>query len=263
MSFLDHLEELRWHIVRSVASIGVFTVIAFMSKDFIFGKLILGPSKADFWTYRMLCKLSQMSGSDYFCMDSLPFIIQNRQMTAQFTMHITSSIVAGLICAFPYAFWEIWRFVSPGLYDNERNISRGAVFFVTILFATGVLFGYYMVAPLSIRFLSHYQLDPSILNEIDLTSYVSTVIMMVMACAIMFQLPIVIFFLTKIGVVTPPFLRTYRKHAIVIMLVVSAILTPPDIISQLLLCIPLIFLYELSIILSAMVVRAERKRLKA
>jgi sec-independent protein translocase protein TatC len=263
MSFLDHLEELRWHLVRSIASIGVFTVIAFLAKDFIFGKLILGPSKADFWTYQMLCKLSQMGGSDYFCMDSLPFIIQNRQMTAQFTMHITSSIVAGLICAFPYTFWEMWRFISPGLYDNERKLTRGAVFFVTVLFAAGVLFGYYLVAPLSIRFLSHYQLDPSIMNEIDLTSYVSTIIMLVLACAIMFQLPIVIFFLAKIGVVTPAFLRTYRKHAFVLMLVVSAILTPPDIISQLLLCFPLVFLYELSILLSGIVVRREQKLLES
>jgi sec-independent protein translocase protein TatC len=262
MTFLEHLEELRWHIVRSLVSIVVFAVIAFLSKEIIFGQIILGPSRPDFWTYRMFCRLSQMMGADFFCIDELPFIIQNRKMTAQFTLHLSSSFIAGLIMAFPYAFWEIWRFIKPGLYPREKKVSRGAVFFVSLLFLSGILFGYFVVTPISINFLSHYQLDPSIQNEIDLTSYVGTLLMLVMACGIMFQLPVVIFFLTKAGIVTPGFLVTYRKHSIVVILILSAVITPPDVMSQILLAMPLMLLYEISIMLARMVYRQEQKALE-
>ena len=262
MSFLDHLEELRWHIIRSLLSIGVFAVIAFFMKKIIWHDIILGPSRADFWSYKMLCKLGQFTGTDAFCADQLPFIIQSRQMTAQFTIHLTSSFVVGLIFAFPYAFWEFWRFISPGLYPTEKKVSKGAVFFVSLLFLIGIMFGYFVVSPISIRFLSNYQLDPSIMNEIDLSSYVSTLMMLVLACGIMFQLPIVIYFLTKAGIVTPGFLQSYRKHAIIVILVLSAFLTPPDVMSQILMSIPLLMLYEVSILLSKMVVRQAAKLLE-
>jgi sec-independent protein translocase protein TatC len=262
MSFLEHLEELRWHIIRALVSIFIFAIAAFLLKDIIFGIIILGPSRADFWTYRMFCELGQFSGTDAFCIEELPFIIQNRKMTAQFTMHLTSSFVVGIICAFPYAFWEIWRFVNPGLYPNEKRVSRGAVFFVSLLFILGILFGYFIISPISINFLSHYQLDASILNEIDLTSYVSTVTMIVLASGLMFQLPVVVYFLTKAGLVTPAFLRAYRKHAIVVILVLSALITPPDIISQILMCFPLMFLYEIGIWISSVVAKKEAKLLE-
>ncbi len=262
MSFLDHLEELRWHIIRSLIAMCFFAILAFILKDFIFGKLILGPSKPDFITYRMFCKLGELTNSSFFCIDELPFIIQNRKITAQFTIHITYSMVAGLILAFPYVFWEIWRFISPGLYENERKVSRGAVFFVSFLFALGVLFGYYLVTPISVNFLTNYQLDPSIQNEIDLTSYVSTILMMVVACAIMFQLPVVIYFLTSAGIVTPDFLRTYRKHAIIVVLVISAVITPPDIISQILVSIPIMILYEVGISISKVIYRRRQEEME-
>ena len=262
MSFLDHLEELRWHIIRSLIAICVLAIAAFLLKDFIFGVLILGPSKADFFTYQMFCKLGQLTNSDAFCIDELPFIIQNRKITAQFTIHITYSLVAGLILAFPYVFWETWSFISPGLYDNERKVSRGAVFSVSLLFALGVLFGYYIVTPISINFLTNYQLDPSILNEIDLTSYVSTILMMVLACAIMFQLPVIIFFLTSAGLVTPNILRTYRKHAIVVILIISAVITPPDVISQILVTIPIVVLYQVGIGISKVIYNRRQKELE-
>jgi sec-independent protein translocase protein TatC len=261
MSFLDHLEELRWHLIRSVLAIFIFAVIAYVAKSFVWGTVILGPSKPDFWTYAMLCKLAIKLGTPVLCIEDLPFIIQSRQMTGQFTMHITSSLVIGLIMAFPYAFWEMWRFISPGLYDTEKNAARGATFFVSLLFALGVLFGYYIVLPLSINFLSTYQVDPSILNEFDITSYVSTVTMIVLACAVMFQLPVVVYFLTEAGIVTPSLMKTYRRHSFVVILLISAIITPPDVFSQVLISIPLIFLYEISIGLSAMVVRKKRKLL--
>lgn len=261
MSFLDHLEELRWHVIRALGAIVVFAIVAFIFRQPIWHYVILAPSRPNFWTYEMFCKLGSLTGAEFFCIDELPFIIQNRRMTAQFTMALSSSFVIGLIIAFPYAFWEFWRFIKPGLYSKEKQLSRGAVFFVTLLFLSGILFGYYIVAPISINFLTNFKLDESILNEIDLTSYVGTVMMLVLACGIMFQLPVVVYFLTKAGIVTPEFLKMYRKHAIVVILVLSALLTPPDVISQILMCFPLLFLYEISIMVSNAVKKKEDRQL--
>lgn len=260
MSFFDHLEELRWHLVRSLLSIVVLAIAAFISKDIIFNKIILGPSRPEFWTFRQLCYLDQIFSTNILCVEKLPFIIQSRKMTGQFTMHITSSAIVGLILAFPYAFWEIWRFIKPGLYSNEKNLARGATFSVSLLFFLGILFGYFIVVPISINFLANYQIDPSILNEFDIISYVGTVATLVLACGVMFQLPIVVYFTTKAGIVTPELLKTYRRHAIVVILVLSAIITPPDIFSQLLISFPLIILYEVSIVISRMITRRERKK---
>lgn len=261
MGFLDHLESLRWHLIRSVIAIFVFTIGAFVSKSFLFGTLLFGPARPDFLTYRAFCKLFTYIGSPDLCITDLNFTLQSREMTGQFTMHIMASFVVGLICAFPYAFWEIWRFVRPGLYPNERKHSRGAVFFVSVLFISGILFGYYMVAPLSINFLASYSIDDSIVNEFDITSYVNTVTMLVLTCGIMFQLPMVVYFLSKAGLVRPDTMRQYRKHAIVIILFISAVLTPPDVISQLLIGFPLIILYEASITISARVLKNRMKKL--
>lgn len=260
MSFLDHLEELRWHLIRSFASVFVFAIIAFVSKDFIFHELILGPSRTDFWTYRMLCELGEKIGSSVLCIESLPFEIQSRTMTGQFTMHITASFVIGLILAFPYFFWEIWRFIKPALYSTEKNLTRGAVFFVTLLFAAGILFGYYIVSPLSINFLANYSIDPSIKNQFDIISYVSTVTMLVLACGLMFQLPMVVYFLAKAGIVTPELMIFFRRHSVVVILVISAILTPPDVMSQILVALPIMLLYEVSIVIARVIVRRKRKR---
>ena len=260
MSFLDHLEELRWHLIRSLTAIFVFAIAAFVSKGIIFGEIILGPSKPSFWTYRMLCNLSEILNSDALCISELPFIIQSRQMTGQFSMHITSSFVIGLICAFPYAFWEIWRFVKPGLYDKEKKAASGATFYVSLLFFMGVFFGYFVVTPISINFLSNYQIDPSILNEFDIISYVSTVTTLVLACALLFQLPIVVYFATKAGLVSSSLLKTYRKHSIIVILMLSAVLTPPDPFSQVLIAIPLGLLYQLSILIAVKLEKKERKQ---
>lgn len=247
MSFLDHLEELRWHIIRAFLAIAVFAIAAFVAKGIVFGEVILGPSRTDFWTYQMLCRLADLIDTATLCITELPFIIQSRQMTGQFTMHITSSIVVGIVCAFPYAFWEIWRFVSPGLYINERQVARGAVFYVSLLFTIGVLFGYFVLTPLSINFLSNYQIDPSILNEFDIVSYVSTVTTLVLSCGLLFQLPMVVYFLTKVGLVTPELMKRYRRHGIVAIFFLGAMLTPPDPFSQVLIALPLIGLYQFSI----------------
>lgn len=259
MSFVDHLEELRWHLIRGIIAIAVFTIVAFLSKSFVFGVVILGPSKSDFWTFKMLCDFGDLIGSKAVCIDGLKVKFQNVTMTGQFMMHITSSIVIGLICAFPYFFWEIWRFVKPGLYNKEQKAARGATFYVSFLFALGVLFGYYIVSPLSINFLTSYQLDARINNEINIASYVSTIATLVLACGILFQLPVVVYFLARVGILTPEFMRAHRRHSVVIILIVSAIITPPDIFSQVFIAIPLSILYEVGIYIA---VRVDRKRLR-
>ena len=257
MSFLDHLEALRWHLLRSVSAVLFFSVAAFIAKDFVFGVLILGPSKVDFLTYRVLCDVGNYFGIPALCINDLPFTIQSRQMTGQFSMHMTSSMVVGLIAAFPYLFYEVWRFISPGLYAKERNAARGAVFFVSFLFLSGALFGYYVLTPMSINFLANYQLDPSIANEFDITSYVSTLSMLVLASAIMFQLPVVVYFLSMSGLVTSKMLKSYRRHSIVVILILSAIITPPDVVSQLLIAMPILVLYEVGILIAK---RLEKQR---
>jgi sec-independent protein translocase protein TatC len=257
MSFLDHLEALRWHLLRSVSAVLFFSVAAFIAKDFVFGVLILGPSKVDFLTYRVLCDVGNYLGIPALCINDLPFTIQSRQMTGQFSMHMTSSMVVGLIAAFPYLFYEVWRFISPGLYAKERNAARGAVFFVSFLFLSGALFGYYVLTPMSINFLANYQLDPSIANEFDITSYVSTLSMLVLASAIMFQLPVVVYFLSMSGLVTSKMLKSYRRHSIVVILILSAVITPPDVISQLLIAMPILVLYEVGILIAK---RLEKQR---
>jgi sec-independent protein translocase protein TatC len=191
------------------------------------------------------------------CIDKLNFTIQSRNMTGQFTTHVTISFVIGLIMAFPYAFWEIWRFVKPGLYTKERNLTSGAVFYVSLLFMLGVLFGYYILSPLSINFLANYTVDESIINEFDLLSYIETLVMMVLACALMFQLPMVVYVLSKTGLVTPQLMRMFRRHAIIVILFVAAVLTPsPDMFSQLIVAVPIYLLYEISIYISAAVEKA-------
>jgi sec-independent protein translocase protein TatC len=261
MSFVDHLEELRWHIIRSVASILVFATAAFLAKSFVFHDIILAPSRTDFLSYRMMCEIGQYFGSSALCIEDLGFTIQSRQMSGQFSMHIMVSLLLGLAMAFPYAFWEIWRFVKPGLYPAEQQNSRGAVFWVSILFAMGLLFGYYVVAPISINFLAGYQVDPSIINEFDLSSYISTLTTLCLACAFMFELPVIVYFFTKAGLLSPEIMKLYRRHAIIIILILSAIITPPDVISQLLISFPLIILYEVSITVSRNIIKRDLKRL--
>ena len=263
MSFIDHLEALRWHIIRAAISIVVFASIAFFSKEFLFHDLILGPSRADFWTYKAFCRFGAWVGAPDLCIDQIGFVIQNREMSGQLTMHISTSLVVGLVLAFPYTFWEIWRFIKPGLYPHERANSRGAVFFVSLLFIVGLLFGYYIAAPLSIQFLASYQIDSTIENQIDMQSYISTLTTMSVSCAGVFELPMIVFFLAKAGLITPDIMRVYRKHAIVVILVIAAIITPPDVSAQIIVTIPILLLYELSISIARVVTRNRTASLNA
>jgi len=261
MSFIDHLEALRWHVIRAAASIVVFGLAAFFSKDFIFHDIILAPSRPDFLSYRMWCKLGQAVNAPEICIDKINFVLQSREMSSQFTTHMSVSFTIGLVLAFPYAFWELWRFIKPGLYPTERKSSRGAVFFVSVLFILGLLFGYYGAAPLSMNFLASYQVDASIANEFDLNSYISTLTTMVFSCALMFELPMVVYFLAKAGLISSEFLAVFRRHAIVVIMIISAIVTPPDVLSMSLFAIPLYLLYELSIVIAKNVRKRDVDRL--
>ena len=262
MSFLDHLEELRWHLIKSTAAVMVLAVVAFIFKDIIFDVIIFGPKKADFATYKLLCKSAQAMGFDSFCFTELPFRIQSRTMAGQFSAHLWTSITAGFILAFPFVIYEFWKFVSPGLHSNERKNARGFILVASLLFFMGVLFGYYVVTPLSINFLGTYQVSPEVFNDFDLSSYIGLVRACALSSGLIFQLPIIIFFLTKIGLVTPQFLRKYRKFALIIVLIVSAIITPPDIASQVIVAIPVLILYEISILISARIVKKQNKKAK-
>jgi sec-independent protein translocase protein TatC len=261
MSFLDHLEELRWHVVRSLGAIVVFMIAAFVNIEWIFTHILFAPGRVDFPTFRWLCALGEWVGSkEALCVEQIPFKIQSRLMTGQFTMSITASFVIGLVISFPYVVWELWRFVRPGLYSRERKGSRGAVASISFLFLTGVLFGYYIMSPLMISFLANYTISDLIVNEFDITSYVGTIVTVVFGSGVLFQLPVVMYFLTKVGIVTPAFLRQYRKHAIVIILILGAIVTPSaDPLSQALISIPLYLLYEISILISASVMRKKAR----
>ena len=254
MSFLDHLEELRWHLIRSVVSVLLFGTVAFIFKDFIFNTLLFGPKDINFITYRWFCEISQMLGQgNSFCIQEMPFRIQSRTMAGQFSAHLWTSILAGFIIAFPYVIYELWRFISPGLNSNERKNARGFILIASILFFIGVLFGYYIITPLSINFLGNYTVSSQIFNDFDLSSYIGLLRASVLSSGLIFELPIIIYFFTKIGIVNPSFLKKNRKFALVILLSLSAIITPPDIASQIIVCIPLLILYEVSIFISKIV----------
>jgi sec-independent protein translocase protein TatC len=259
MSFLDHLEELRWHIIRSVLAVLVFAVIAFILKRFIFDTIILKPMNPDFWTNRMLAKLGELVGTDSLKINQHPLHLIAIKMADQFMMHIMTSIIAGLIMASPVIFYEFWRFIKPALYDKEKKHASGAVFYTSALFITGILFGYFLIVPLSIQFLGTYSVSDQITNQINTRSYISTVTSISFAGGIVFLLPIFSYFLSKVGILTPGFMRTYRKHAYVVMLLLAAIITPPDVFSQIMVTFPLVALYEVGILISKRVVKKREK----
>ncbi len=259
MSFLEHLEELRWHIIRSIIAIFVFMIIAFVLKNLIFDKIILAPKNPGFFTNRLLCQLGEMVNIDALCINTKPLNLISIKMAGQITTHITVAIVAGLILAFPYMMWEFWQFFKPALHSDEKQHTRGAVLATSLLFFAGVLFGYFALAPLSIHFLSSYQVSPDVVNQINIRSYIGTLTSICLATGLVFELPIIAFFLTKIGVITPSFMIKYRRHAIIVIVIIAAIITPPDVFSQMLVCIPLLALYEVGILISKRVMKKKEK----
>ncbi len=260
MSFLDHLEVLRWHLVRIVIAILVGAIVAFTFKSIVFDVIVLAPAYNSFLTYQLFCQLSEFLGlGRSLCFEDLSFELVNLTMAGQFSMHLIVSFIAGLIVAFPYILFEVWRFIKPALKKGEKNYARGLVFWGSFLFISGVLFGYYMITPLSVQFLGSYSVSAMIVNQISLNSYISTVTTITLSTGLIFQLPIVVYFLSKIGIVTPKLMKTYRRHAIVAVLLLSGLITPPDLTSQILVAFPLLLLYEISIVISRMVEKKEEK----
>ncbi|WP_457611395.1 twin-arginine translocase subunit TatC [Lutibacter sp.] len=262
MSFLDHVEELRWHLVRSSLIILVFSVVAFFMKDFIFNTIIFAPKNPDFFTYQFFCKISQFFGGNAFCLTEMPFTFQSLAMAEQFSVHIWTSITAGFIIAFPFVIWEFWKFISPGLYEKERKGAKMFIIISSFLFFIGVLFGYYVITPLSVNFLGNYSISDIVERNIKIGSYISLVRSSVLASGLIFELPIIMYFLTKMGLITPDFLKKYRKHALVVVLILAAVITPPDIISQIIVAIPIMLLYQVSIFISRVVIKRQLKREK-
>jgi len=257
MSFLDHLEELRWHLVRSILAIVVIAIVIFLAKDFVFHSIIFAPKYKDFITYRAICKLSHILGlGDSMCFFPPEFNFITPVLGELFITHIKTSIMLGVVLSFPYIFWEIWRFVRPGLYEKERNVTRGVVSICSILFLLGVLFGYFVISPFAVTFLAGYQIQ-GVTATPSLSSYVNYMIMFTVPAGLVFELPMVVYFLAKVGLVTADFMRRYRRHSIVIILTVAAIVTPPDVMTQFLIGIPLYFLDEASIFIA---VRIEKQQ---
>jgi len=262
MSFLNHLEILRWTLVRSSLFILAFGIIAFIFKDFIFNSIILKPKDPAFFTYNFLCSVSQKLGTDGLCIDEIPFIVQSRTMAGQFSAHLWTSIAVGFIMAFPFVAWEFWKFIKPGLYKNEKKNTSSFIFISSILFFIGVLFGYFVITPISINFLGSYRVADEVRNNIDLSSYIGLLKASCLASGLIFEMPIVIYFLTKMGLVTPEFLKKYRKYALVLVLILAALITPPDVISQVIVAIPMLILYEISIKISRYVLKKDAKKEK-
>lgn len=261
MSFLEHLEVLRWHLMRSVIAVLVFAVAAFIFYDFIFDYLILAPKNPDFFTNRMFARVAEFTGVEALKINTAPFQVININMAGQFATHISVSLVAGIIASFPYIFYEFWCFIKPALYSNEKKHARGSIFYTSFLFALGILFGYYLITPLSVHFLGSYSVSDQVMNQINLKSYISSITSIVLASGVIFELPVLIFFLSKIGLVTPDFLKKYRKHSVVLILILSAIITPPDIFSQVLVCLPLMLLYEIGIKISKRIQKKQQAEL--
>ncbi|WP_341215713.1 twin-arginine translocase subunit TatC [uncultured Wocania sp.] len=263
MSFLDHLEDLRWHLIRICVAVIIVATLVFIFSRFVFDKIIFAPLLMSFPTYSFLCDAANFIGVDTtFCAEEMPMIIQNRTMAGQFSADIWTAILGGFIISFPYVIYQLWKFISPGLHSDERKHSRGFIIISSLLFFIGVLFGYYIVTPLSLNFLANYSISKVVDNQIDISSYIALVRSSSLASGLIFELPIIIYFLTKIGLVTPEILRKYRKYALVVVLILSAIITPPDIASQVIVAIPILILYQVSIYISKVVVRNQKRKEK-
>lgn len=259
MSFLDHLEAFRWVLVRSSIAIVAMAIVIFAFSGFIFDDVIFGPIQPDFPTYRAVCEIATSLGNPEFCIDKIDFVIQNTSMEGQVTVLIWACITGGIILGFPFILWELWKFVRPALYEKERKMAKVFIGASSLLFFAGVLFGYYVIVPMSIHFFATFSVSDLIKNEFNLNSYIGMIRTAVLACGLFFELPIVIYFLSRMGLVTAEFLKKYRKYAIVIVLIVAAVVTPPDVISQIIVSIPMLIIYELSIYISAAVARNKAK----
>lgn len=262
MAFVDHIEELRWHIVRSLIAILLGGVIVFFNIEYIFDNVILGPSKPDFLSYRALCAFANFINVPALCMEDASIKFQNTELSGQFMMGFSASFMIGFIIAFPYVFWEFWRFIKPALSANELKQARGIVFWSSALFFLGVLFAYYVIAPFTINFFGNYQLSSQFENIITMSNYYDTMNDLVLGIGLVFELPVVVYFLSRVGILTPKLMRDKRNYAILIIFILAAVITPPDWFSIWLVALPLFLLYQISVTISSRVEKERKKRLR-
>lgn len=263
MSFLDHLEELRWHLIRSFVAIFIIAILVFANINFIFDNVLLAHLKPNFYTYQLFCKLFSFIGIDSsFCNITFKQTLQALNPTQQLMTAIWSALILGFIIAFPYILWEVWRFVAPGLHDSERKKSRGFIFTASALFFIGILFSYFVIIPMSVYFFYNFQISNVVQNNFKLDAYISLITNTLIGVAIFFELPVIIYFLSKIGLISPEFLKKYRKHALVLVLILAAIITPPDVASQIIVAVPIMLLYEIGIYVSRYVIKKQEKEMK-
>ena len=264
MSFFGHIDALRGHLFRSAIAIILLAIVAFVNKHLLFDVILFGPTQIDFWTYEWLCDLSfRVTGNDSYCIKEMGFVLSNITMSGQFTQHLFIAFISGVILAFPYVLWEFWRFIKPALNTKEQNYATGLVFFSSMLFFIGILFGYFFLAPLSINFLGSYRVSDLVSNEINLESYISFISTLTFATGLIFELPILVYFLAKIGLIGSMWMRKNRRYAVVVILILSGVLTPsPDVASQVMMFIPLYSLFELSIFVAKGVEKNHAKQVK-
>ncbi|MES2515509.1 MAG: twin-arginine translocase subunit TatC [Bacteroidota bacterium] len=259
MSFMQHLDALRWHLVRSAIAIFIFAVALFCLNNFLFDTVIFGPLKQDFISYRALCSLGHKIGAgDVMCMTVKTPHLQTLSASEQFFTHMWIALVGGLILAFPYVLYEIWRFIKPALKETESSPAKWFVIIASFLFLIGIFFGYFLLFPMSYNFLINYQLSDSGIVQTNntLDDYISLISTMTLVSGIVFELPVLVYFLTRLGILTPNFMRKYRKYAVVVILIAAAVITPsPDVTSQMVVAVPMYLLYEISIFVSAYVIK--------
>jgi sec-independent protein translocase protein TatC len=260
MSFIEHLDVLRGHLFKSAFAVAIGAIIVAVYNKFIFQRILMGPTKADFPTYRILCSISRHLGlGNKLCLSPMDVKLQSNTVAGQFGVYFNSILIGGFIIAFPYVFWQFWRFTKPALTSKELSNTRGVIFWVSLLFFTGVAFGYFIIAPYTISFFSHFSMDSSIQNLWTIASYFNLIVPLILGAGLAFQLPLVIYFLAKVGVVTAKYLRSIRKYAIITMLVLAGIITPPDMLSQIVCTVPLMILYEIGVLLCVKVEKQQKQ----
>ncbi len=260
MNFLDHVEDLRWHIIRSAFAIFIAAILIFIKVEWIFDRIIMGPTNDDFISYKWFCALGRLLHYDQFCLSKINLTFQNTAVTGQFMMSLSLSMMLGFVVAFPFVLWELWKFIRPALKPTEAKMARGIVFWCSLLFFTGVLFAYFIVGPYAINFFGNYQLSPKVKNIITLDNYFEMMSTLVLALGVVFEMPVLMLFLTRIGILTPDLLRRHRRIAFLVLFLLSEIITPPDLFSCLLVFIPLYGLYEITLLLSNRTYKERQKR---
>jgi sec-independent protein translocase protein TatC len=259
IGFVDHLEALRWHLVRMAVALFIFSVLAYIYIEEIFDRVILAPTHKEFPSYVWLCKLGDFLHLKELCLEDVKISFQNTQLSGQFMMSFSAAFSFGFVMAFPYIIWELWRFIKPALTLRELKHSRGIIFWISLLFFFGVWFGYFIITPYTVNFFASYTLSNQFQNIIKIDDYLDSLLSLVLGTGLVFELPVAVYFLSKLGMLTPAFMKEYRKYAIVIILVIAAVITPPDVVSQIIVTIPLWILYEISIIISG---RVQKERIR-